>query len=127
MKELSIDVAGSKVNVAVAHGLGNVMSVMNRVREARDKGEPSPYDFIEVMACPGGCLGGGGQPIPTSPEIRAARAKAIYAEDAAYGDAYSDGHDAATTNDEVVEDSQQSDWRTPFLGPSELPLPRRGS
>ena len=36
------------------------------------------------MACPGGCLGGGGQPIPTSPEIRAARARAIYAEDAAY-------------------------------------------
>ena len=35
------------------------------------------------MACPGGCLGGGGQPIPTSPEIRKARAKAIYAEDAA--------------------------------------------
>ena len=37
------------------------------------------------MACPGGCLGGGGQPIPTSAEIRAARARAIYAEDAAYG------------------------------------------
>jgi NADH-quinone oxidoreductase subunit G/[NiFe] hydrogenase diaphorase moiety small subunit len=36
------------------------------------------------MACPGGCLGGGGMPIPTSPAIRAARAKAIYAEDAAY-------------------------------------------
>jgi NADH-quinone oxidoreductase subunit G/[NiFe] hydrogenase diaphorase moiety small subunit len=36
------------------------------------------------MACPGGCLGGGGQPIPTSPEIREARAKAIYAEDKAY-------------------------------------------
>jgi iron only hydrogenase large subunit-like protein len=36
------------------------------------------------MACPGGCLGGGGQPIPTSPSIRAARAKAIYGEDRAY-------------------------------------------
>jgi iron only hydrogenase large subunit-like protein len=40
--------------------------------------------FIEFMACPGGCLGGGGQPIPTTREIRAARAKAIYAEDAHY-------------------------------------------
>jgi iron only hydrogenase large subunit-like protein len=39
------------------------------------------YHFIEVMACPGGCLGGGGQPIPTSPEIRQKRAKAIYSED----------------------------------------------
>ncbi len=39
------------------------------------------YHFVEVMACPGGCLGGGGQPIPTTPEIRAARARAIYAED----------------------------------------------
>ena len=38
--------------------------------------------FIEVMACPGGCLGGGGQPIPTTPEIRQKRADAIYREDA---------------------------------------------
>jgi [NiFe] hydrogenase diaphorase moiety small subunit len=44
----------------------------------------STCHFIEVMACPGGCLGGGGQPIPTSPEIRAARARAIYGEDASY-------------------------------------------
>ena len=42
----------------------------------------SNYHFIEIMACPGGCLGGGGQPIPTSPEIRKKRAEAIYAEDA---------------------------------------------
>jgi NADH-quinone oxidoreductase subunit G/[NiFe] hydrogenase diaphorase moiety small subunit len=44
----------------------------------------SECHFIEFMACPGGCLGGGGMPVPTSPEIRAARAKAIYSEDAAY-------------------------------------------
>ena len=47
-------------------------------------GRCSECHFIEFMACPGGCLGGGGQPIPTSPAIREARAKAIYAEDAAY-------------------------------------------
>jgi NADH-quinone oxidoreductase subunit G/[NiFe] hydrogenase diaphorase moiety small subunit/NADP-reducing hydrogenase subunit HndD len=41
------------------------------------------YHFIEFMACPGGCLGGGGQPIPTNPEIRRKRAEAIYAEDEA--------------------------------------------
>jgi NADP-reducing hydrogenase subunit HndD len=39
--------------------------------------------FIEIMTCPGGCLGGGGQPLPSTPEIRAARAKAIYEEDSA--------------------------------------------
>jgi len=81
VKELSIEIAGSTVNVAVAHGLGNVMSVMNRVREARDRGEPSPYDFIEVMACPGGCAGGGGQPYGVTNEIRAARAQGLYQDD----------------------------------------------
>jgi iron only hydrogenase large subunit-like protein len=49
---------------------------MKQVREGK-----SPYHFIEIMACPGGCLGGGGQPIPTSLEIREKRMKAIYAED----------------------------------------------
>jgi len=44
----------------------------------------SQCHFIEFMGCPGGCLGGGGQPIPTSPEIRQARARAIYDEDASY-------------------------------------------
>ncbi len=41
----------------------------------------SPYHFIEVMACPGGCIGGGGQPIPTNDEIRKKRIEAIYSED----------------------------------------------
>jgi NADH-quinone oxidoreductase subunit G/[NiFe] hydrogenase diaphorase moiety small subunit len=47
-------------------------------------GKFSECHFIEFMACPGGCLGGGGQPIPTNADIRAARAKAIYSEDKAY-------------------------------------------
>ena len=81
VKELSVEIAGRRVNVAVAHGLGNVMSVMNRVREARDKGEPSPYDFIEVMACPGGCAGGGGQPYGVTDDIRAKRAQGLYQDD----------------------------------------------
>jgi iron only hydrogenase large subunit-like protein len=45
----------------------------------------SPYAFIEVMTCPGGCLGGGGQPIPTTTEIRKKRAESIYYEDAHKG------------------------------------------
>ncbi|MBN2586005.1 MAG: iron hydrogenase small subunit [Candidatus Fermentibacteraceae bacterium] len=70
--------AGATLKVAVAHGLVNADKLMDKVRA----GEVD-YHFIEIMACPGGCLGGGGQPIPTSPEIRQKRADAIYAEDAA--------------------------------------------
>ncbi len=67
---------GVDLNVAIAHGLANAGQLMEKVR----KGETN-YHFIEIMGCPGGCLGGGGQPIPTSPEIRKKRAEAIYSED----------------------------------------------
>ena len=72
---------GATLKVAVAHGTANAKRVMEDIKAG---GRCSECHFIEFMACPGGCLGGGGQPIPTSPAIRAARAKAIYAEDAAY-------------------------------------------
>jgi iron-only hydrogenase group A len=72
---------GATLKVGVCHGTANAKKVMNDIRQG---GKFSTCHFIEFMACPGGCLGGGGQPIPTSPEIRAARAKAIYAEDSAY-------------------------------------------
>lgn len=71
---------GATLKVMVAHGTANAKKVM----EMLERGELSDYHFIEIMACPGGCLGGGGQPIPTSPEIRAARARAIYSEDEAH-------------------------------------------
>lgn len=67
---------GAELKVAIGHGLVNANKLMKQVREGK-----SPYHFIEIMACPGGCLGGGGQPIPTSLEIREKRMKAIYAED----------------------------------------------
>ncbi|MBI9018625.1 MAG: iron hydrogenase small subunit [Phycisphaerae bacterium] len=69
---------GATLKVAVCHGTANAHRVMEDIKAG---GKFSECHFIEFMACPGGCLGGGGQPIPTSPEIRAARAKAIYAED----------------------------------------------
>ncbi len=72
---------GATLKVAVAHGTANAKKVMDDIAAG---GKFSECHFIEFMACPGGCLGGGGQPIPTSPEIRAARARAIYAEDHAY-------------------------------------------
>ena len=68
---------GIELKCAVAHGLVNAKIVMDAVKNGS-----SAYHFIEIMACPGGCLGGGGQPIPTSPDIRKKRAEAIYAEDA---------------------------------------------
>ncbi|MBU1109880.1 MAG: [FeFe] hydrogenase, group A [Candidatus Riflebacteria bacterium] len=69
---------GATLKVAVAHGTANAKKVMEDIKAG---GKFSQCHFIEFMACPGGCLGGGGQPIPTSPEIRAARTKAIYAEE----------------------------------------------
>ena len=70
---------GATLKVAVAHGTANARRVMEDIKAG---GKFSECHFIEFMGCPGGCIGGGGQPIPTSPEIRAARARAIYAEDA---------------------------------------------
>jgi len=73
---------GAVLKVGVAHGTANARKVMEDIKAG---GKFSQCHFIEFMACPGGCLGGGGQPIPTSPAIREARARAIYQEDAAYG------------------------------------------
>lgn len=72
---------GVTLKVAIAHGTANAKKVMEDIKAG---GRCSECHFIEFMACPGGCLGGGGQPIPTSPAIREARARAIYAEDASY-------------------------------------------
>ncbi|NUM69609.1 MAG: iron hydrogenase small subunit [Ignavibacteriaceae bacterium] len=68
---------GADLNFMVAHGTANAKTVMEMLK----RGELNHVHFIEIMACPGGCIGGGGQPIPTSEEIRKARAKAIYAEE----------------------------------------------
>ena len=71
---------GATLKVAVAHGTGNARKVMENIKAG---GKFAECHFIEFMGCPGGCIGGGGQPIPTSPEIRKARARAIYDEDTA--------------------------------------------
>lgn len=67
---------GVELRVAVAHGLTNANKLMKKLRDGK-----ADYHFIEIMACPGGCIGGGGQPIPTSVEIRKKRVEAIYSED----------------------------------------------
>ncbi|MFW6254261.1 MAG: NADH-dependent [FeFe] hydrogenase, group A6 [Chitinivibrionales bacterium] len=67
---------GARLNVAVAHGLGNARKVLETVKSGK-----ATYHFVEVMTCPGGCIGGGGQPRFTTDEIRKKRIEAIYKED----------------------------------------------
>jgi len=76
IKEATVTVGDLPVKVAVAHGLGNAKKLMGLIKEGK-----ADYQFIEIMACPGGCIGGGGQPIPTNTEIRGKRAAAIYTAD----------------------------------------------
>ena len=75
-KEAKFDLAGNQLKVAVVSGLGNARKLI----EALKKGEVS-YDFVEVMACPGGCVGGGGQPFRDGMELAEARGKKLYGLD----------------------------------------------
>ncbi len=67
VKEAEIEIGKRKVKVAIINGLGNIEGF-----------DYKKYDYIEVMACPGGCIGGGGQPIPINNEIRKKRAESLY-------------------------------------------------
>ncbi|MFA4942453.1 MAG: [FeFe] hydrogenase, group A [Patescibacteria group bacterium] len=69
IKEAIVDIAGRKLKVAVVNGIGSIDQVLPNL---------SHYDYIEVMACPGGCIGGGGQPIPTNEKIRRERVASLY-------------------------------------------------
>jgi iron-only hydrogenase group A len=77
VKEATVKVGAlGDVKVAVAHGLGNARKLMDKIREGK-----ADYAFIEIMCCPGGCVAGGGEPIPTNNEIRMLRAGALYKDD----------------------------------------------
>jgi len=76
IKEATVPVDGLEVKVAVAHGLGNARKLMDKLASGE-----ADYHFIEIMCCPGGCIGGGGQPIGTNNSIREKRIDAIYRED----------------------------------------------
>lgn len=77
-KEASFNLAGTELKVAVASGLGNTRKLMEALR----KGEVS-YHFVEIMACPGGCVGGGGQPVRDGEELAEIRSGILYGLDAA--------------------------------------------
>ncbi len=76
IKSAEVDLAGTKVRVAVAHTLKNARVLLDEIAAGK-----SPYHFIEVMTCPGGCIGGGGQPVRMDQAKRLARNAAMYQED----------------------------------------------
>ena len=87
IKEASLDIDGTVVNVAIAHGMKNAKVLLDEIKEGKSK-----YHFIEIMGCPGGCIAGGGQPIVRScfmPDedadildtYKEKRANALYSED----------------------------------------------
>jgi NADH-quinone oxidoreductase subunit G len=77
VKEAAVEIGPlGEVKIAVAHGLGNARKLMDLIREGK-----TAYAFIEIMCCPGGCIAGGGEPIPTTNEIRVLRSGALYQDD----------------------------------------------
>lgn len=91
VKVAEIDIKGTKVRIAVVNGVGNVAPVMEAINKAKAEGGELPYHFVEVMACPGGCIAGGGQPRVMGAtfdkpwginnEIRKLRSKGLNTED----------------------------------------------
>jgi len=80
IKKAEVDLAGTKVRVAVAHTLKNARVLLDEIAAGT-----SPYHFIEVMTCPGGCIGGGGQPVRVDKAKRQSRNLAMYEEDRRLG------------------------------------------
>lgn len=81
IKEATVKIGDKEIRAAIAHGLGNARKLLDSIREGK-----ANYDFIEIMACPGGCVTGGGQPIVPArvqmvTNVKAERAKALYSED----------------------------------------------
>src|SRR5699024_8871758 len=78
IKKATVQIGDKEIKVAVAHGLGNARKIMEEIKNGT-----ADYSFVEVMACPGGCIMGGGQPIKSSKirmttDVRGKRAAAMY-------------------------------------------------
>ncbi len=76
IKELELSINGKKLSFAAVSGIENVKEILRRIKD-----NPTRYNCVEVMACPGGCISGGGQPLPTDNEIRKARSNGLYQAD----------------------------------------------
>ena len=73
IKKATVKIGNKVVKVAVVNGIGNAKKILEDLKR-----NPKLYDYVEVMACFGGCIGGGGQPVPTDSKIRKQRAEALY-------------------------------------------------
>ena len=76
IKKAKIKINGKSVKIAVVNGIKNAKKILEELKK-----NPKAYDAVEVMACFGGCIGGGGQPIPTDAKIRQERANGLYTID----------------------------------------------
>ncbi|MCD4704644.1 [FeFe] hydrogenase, group A, partial [bacterium] len=76
IKKAEVKIGKLKLKIAIVHSLSNARKIMEEIKK-----DPQKYDFIEVMACPGGCIGGGGQPKPSTMDIAKKRSRAIYQQD----------------------------------------------
>lgn len=76
VKSAAVNLAGTEVKVAVAHGLAHARKILELIKSGK-----ADYTFIEVMCCPGGCIGGGGQPYSTNNDIRRKRIESLYTID----------------------------------------------
>lgn len=75
-KVADVEIAGKKLKVVAVSGMENAKKILEEVKK-----DPAKYAYVEIMACPGGCIGGGGQPIPIDDEIRQKRAAGLYSSD----------------------------------------------
>ncbi len=78
LKKAEVEIDGIKLKIGIANGMENAKIILDDL--AKDL---KAYDYVEVMACPGGCIGGGGQPLPVNDEIREKRAAGLYSDDRA--------------------------------------------
>lgn len=76
VRQAKVNVGGKELNIAVVHGLKNARKVVRDI-----KADKAKYDFVEVMACPGGCIGGAGQPVYKDLSVRKTRTKVLYEND----------------------------------------------
>lgn len=76
VKEASFNIDGKEIKIAVVHGLKNAENLINKIKSGEKE-----YHLVEVMACPGGCISGGGQPVPMNDEVRRKRAKGLHGLD----------------------------------------------
>ncbi|NIZ46520.1 [FeFe] hydrogenase, group A [Entomospira nematocerorum] len=81
IKETKITIDNKEVRIVVTHGLVNVQYVLDKIREAKLNNQETPWHFIEVMACKGGCVSGGGQSYSKEEQVRERRAKGLYHDD----------------------------------------------